>query len=142
VHWAVFKSQFCGLLLKSNPQNHDLKTDFVRNVINYGVGMKQVLAFVTIFLLSVNNVSAETVIPKGVGCDTDSGECFIILVAPYISKNCGGSNDQLRLDPNKPASKNQYSTALAAYLAGKKLEVGATSCVSGQPSPSYLYITN
>ncbi len=103
--------------------------------------MKNLLLF-SAFLIFTNNVSAETVIPKAVGCDSDSEECFIVLVAPYSSKNCGGNNDQLRLDPNKPGSKNQYSTALAAYLAGKKLEVGADSCLSGQPSPSYLYITN
>jgi hypothetical protein len=100
------------------------------------------LFFFGMFLFSVSNVSAETVIPKAVGCDSDSGECFIVLTAPFSSKNCGGNNDQLRLDPNKAGSKNQYSTALAAYLAGKKLEVGAASCLSGQPSPSYLYVTN
>ena len=80
------------------------------------------LILVTVAFFS-SSIFAETVIPKGVGCDTDSGECFIILEKPFVSKICGGPNNQLRVDANKPGSKNQYSAALAAFMAGKNLRL-------------------
>ena len=84
---------------------------------------------------------SEVVIPKGVGCDTESGQCFIILTTPFQNTNCT-NNGQLRMNPDKKGTTGQYSAALAAFMAGKKLEVGSVSCYNNHPTPSYLYVIN
>jgi hypothetical protein len=104
--------------------------------------MKFFSSLFAILLMSLSGAClAEKVTPIGVGCDTESGECFIILKEKFTSQICeGGGNNQLRLQPTKAGTTGQYSAALAAYMGGKRLEAGSNSCFKNQVTPSYLYV--
>jgi hypothetical protein len=104
--------------------------------------MFKIKIFTISLLLALNNVSfAEKITPSGVGCDTESGSCYIILSAPFSGTTCD-ANLQIRLDPNKKGTTGQYSAALAAFMAGKKLEVASSSCFEQHPTPAWLHVTN
>ncbi len=98
---------------------------------------KIVFSFLCVFLCAP--IFAEKVTPIGVGCDTVSGDCFIRLKTQFINTTCD-NKWQLRLSPDERGTKGQYSAALAAFMAGKKLEAGSTSCYGNFPTPSYLYV--
>ncbi len=102
------------------------------------IKLKAIIAAL-LFISSAASV-AEKLTPKGVGCDTDSGVCYVILDRLFANPEC--SKNQLRLDPLKPGTKGQYSAALAAFMAGKYIEVGSTTCYQDHPTPSYLYVTD
>jgi hypothetical protein len=107
--------------------------------------MMKILNTLLIYSFTVisNFAFAELVTPTGVGCDTESGSCFIILEKAFNTYTCeNSSNNQLRMDPTKDGTLGQYSAALAAYMAGKQLQVAAVSCYEGQPTPAYLYVTD
>jgi hypothetical protein len=84
---------------------------------------------------------AEQVTPKGVGCDTVSGECYVILESAFINTTCP-KKTQIRFNPDDAGTSGQYSAALAAFMAGKKLEIGSVGCYQDFVAPSYLYVTN
>ena len=88
-----------------------------------------------------SSVFSELVTPKGVGCDTVSGECFILLTEPFKETTCGGKT-QVRFDPSQKGTVALYSTALAAHMADKQLEVVSTGCFKDTVTPAYLYVTN
>ncbi|KZN51842.1 hypothetical protein N474_23620 [Pseudoalteromonas luteoviolacea CPMOR-2] len=99
--------------------------------------LKAILA--SLFIISTFSTVAEEVTPAGVGCDTDSGVCFVILKSPFIGGTCENKG-QIRMNPDKKGTTGQYSAALAAFMAGKKLEVGSVGCFQGHVEPSFLYV--
>ena len=101
--------------------------------------LKFILASTILITSSV--ALAEKVTPTGVGCDTESGSCFIILKDAFVGTQCPNKT-QLRFNDEKRGTQGQYSAALAAFMAGKKLEVDSTSCYDNFPTPSYLYVTD
>ncbi|RZM78359.1 hypothetical protein C3B51_14365 [Pseudoalteromonas rubra] len=94
---------------------------------------------VSLFIFVVSSAVAEEVTPTAVGCDTDSGICFVKLKEPFSSGTCPNKS-QLRMDPTKPGTEGQFSVALAAFMAGKKLEVGSVRCFHDFVEPSTLYV--
>ena len=101
--------------------------------------LKKITVLFLFFATSLTT-SAEVVKIKNIGCDTNSGTCFILLEEPYKTLDCQHNNSQIRFDHTSAGFKSQWPIVIAAFLAEKPLHIFATSCYETQPTPAYLYM--
>jgi len=86
--------------------------------------------------------SAATYTPVKVGC-FDSGTCYIVT-SPAIgswSGPCAAGNSQVRWKLSNPGGAEMYRTALAAFMAGRTLDINTYDgavCTDGFPTAFYL----
>ena len=93
-----------------------------------------------LFCFSVSSV-ADTGKPESVGCDAETGICFVNLSASVSGSVCGNKS-QLRIDPSLAGAEGMYTAALSAFLGNKDVMFSGDGCFEGAVAPGYIAVTN
>jgi len=81
-----------------------------------------------------------------IGCHNVDNTCFIALDGPVfgVNQGCVAVGSQVRWDNGDTSEgKRTYATLLAAYLAGKKVDIVLYGCSSqGFPTLAWYWVSN
>ena len=92
-----------------------------------------------LFSSAIHAAGTESFDVDFVGC-LPNGTCYI-GIAPESSSTSCASKSQIRFDISLPGSKAQYSAALTAFAANKKIKVAVTDkCLDTYPQPDWLHV--
>jgi hypothetical protein len=79
---------------------------------------------------------------ENMGCDNVDTICYVYLSGASVGGSLGCASNYVEWDLNDPNGKTSYASLMAAFLAGKQVNIYMAACLPARPTFPTIYYFN